>query len=125
MRRRNKSAAYGYYGGVSSKNHYVPPDSENYVPQPPKAQLTEKDILLLRKSEHAVNFVNSHSSNILLRVNTSSQPDNIDTFMITTSGRPEDVIIYTSDRDQVVLDDLAGTGIIDNPTNEPLDGGTF
>jgi hypothetical protein len=30
----NKSKVYGYYGGVTNANHYIPPDSPSYIPQP-------------------------------------------------------------------------------------------
>ena len=29
----NKSAAYGYYGGVAQINHYVPPKETDTIPQ--------------------------------------------------------------------------------------------
>ena len=73
----------------------------------------------------ALNFLTANASNILLRKLVNSQPGNIDSFVISTSGRPEDVILYTSNNDQVVLDDVAGTGLQGEPTNQPLDGGSF
>ena len=121
---KNKSAAYGLYGGVTNENHYVPPGAPGFVPQPSRAFFTQKDRELLEQVQAAAAFVEQNAPNILLRITTDSQPGNVDTFMITTSGRPEDVIIYTSNQDQVVLDDVAGSGI-DNTTQGPLDGGTF
>ena len=35
----NKSSIYGYYGGVSQENLYVPPPSIPYTPQPSKVKL--------------------------------------------------------------------------------------
>lgn len=122
--RRNKSAPYGYYGGVTQQNHYVPPDSPGYVPQPPRLLFTPKDKQILRDAENAAAYVEANAPNILLRVLTDAQPGNVETFMITTSGQPQDVIVYTSNKDEVILDDLAGSGIVDNK-QVALDGGTF
>ena len=61
----------------------------------------------------------------MIRTLTGSEPGNIDSFVISTSGRPEDIITYTSDEDQVTLDNIAGTGLVGEPTERPLDGGTF
>ena len=72
----------------------------------------------------ALNFLNQNKDDVVLRSVLSSEPGNIDTFMLTTSGKPEDVIIYQSSNDVVVLDNIAGSGITSN-TNEPLDAGTF
>lgn len=47
------------------------------------------------------------------------------TFVISTSARPEDVIVIKTTNDIVVLDDLAGTGIVSIPRDKenPIDGG--
>ena len=46
------------------------------------------------------------------------------TFVISTSAKPEDVIIISTEKPVVVLDNQAGDGIL--PTkNNPLDGGQF
>ncbi len=49
------------------------------------------------------------------------------TFVISTSGKPEDVIIYTSNSKVVKLDNLAGSNIVSLPPeeDEPIDGGSF
>jgi len=111
MRRRNKSFVYGYYGGVTNENHYVPLSS---APLNTPWTLTQE----LR------NFIIQNAANIVLRKNTDSQPGNIDTFVLSTSGKPEDVITYTSNTDVVTLDDVAGSGIASD-SNEPIDGGSF
>lgn len=46
------------------------------------------------------------------------------TFVISTSAKPEDIIIVRTKDDIVVLDDMAGTGIISDSI-EFVDGGTF
>lgn len=46
------------------------------------------------------------------------------TFFISTSAKPEDVIIIKTNKSYVLLDDLAGSGIVSD-TKEPVDGGTF
>ena len=110
---KNKSAVYGYYGGVSDSNHYVaanvPDFNANWLTQIP---------VELR------NFLNNNASNFLLRQTLSSEPGNLDTFVLSTSGKPEDVIVYQSNTDTVVLDDIAGSGITSD-TNAPIDAGFF
>ena len=51
---------------------------------------------------------------------------NYTTFVISTSGKPEDVITYTtsSSEKDVTLASLAGGGII-NIKTRPIDAGTF
>ncbi len=46
------------------------------------------------------------------------------TFVISTSAKPEDVIILKTKDNVVVLDDMAGTGIVSD-SNEFIDGGNF
>jgi hypothetical protein len=122
---KNKSKAYGLYGGVTQQNHYVPPGAPGFVPQPSKPiMFTEEDRQLLQDVKEPAAYVNTNAPNILLRKTLDSQPGNVDTFMLTTSGQPEDVIIYTSNKDTVVLDDVAGSGL-ENTTDGPYDGGTF
>lgn len=111
MRRKNKSSIYGYYGGVTKENHYVPLSS------------TRIDTPWTLTPELR-NFIIQNAANIVLRKNTDSQPGNVDTFVLSTSGKPEDVIVYTSNVDVVTLDDVAGSGIASD-TEEPIDGGTF
>lgn len=111
MTSKNKSSIYGFYGGVSNANHYVPGN-----PLPPTNQWT--------LSQELKNFIVQNASNIVLRQNVSSEPGNLDTFVLTTSANPQDVIVYQSNNDTVVLDNVAGSGIISD-TEEPIDGGTF
>lgn len=110
MRRKNKSSIYGFYGGVSDENHYIPGET----PTTNQWELTQE----LRT------FLIENAKNIVLRKNTSSEPGNIDTFVLSTSGKPEDIIVYQSNADVVVLDDVAGSGLTSD-TTEPIDGGTF
>jgi hypothetical protein len=115
---KNKSKAYGCYGGVSQQNHYVPPGAPGFVPRKeyPLAFTDEQKVALLYLAEKA--------PDVLVRTLTDSKPGNIETFVLSTSSKPEDKIIYISEQDQVVLDDLAGSGLA-NTTENPLDGGTF
>jgi hypothetical protein len=124
MRRRNKSAAYGYYGGVSNEKHYVPVTSEGFERQPSNAQFTEADRQRLIQVLQAAQFVNSNAPNILLRVAVEQTPENIDTFVISTSGNPADKITYKTNKDEIVLDDMAGAGIISDSIPN-IDGGYF
>ena len=124
MTDKNKSTAYGNYGGVRTENHYVPPAVEDFVPLPSKSLIfTAADRELLEELRAAADFVEENSKHILLRVKTDSQPGNVDTFVFTTSGS-DDTITYTSNEDKVVLDDLAGDGVTSNSV-ESIDGGFF
>lgn len=116
----NKSAAYGYYGGVTPGNHYTPPPVPEVVPQPPRATFTQNDKILLQQLVQQTQFFVENSPDILLRTHVpnpssaemfTSEESNIDTFVLHTSANPEDVIVYTSERDNFNL----------NITN----GGTF
>jgi hypothetical protein len=103
---KNKSAVYGYYGGVSNENHYVPPGSPGFVPQPPKTTFTEKDRQLVEQLIDQTAFYVENAPNILVRKLVSSidnNGDNIDSFVMSTSAKPEDVIVYTSDTNTVDL----------------------
>jgi len=108
---KNKSSVYGYYGGLSNENHYVPPGSPDYVPQPPKVIFTEADRLLVQQLVDQTTFYAENAPNILVRTLSSSIPDNadnIDTFVLSTSAKPEDVIIYTSETNKVDLNRVDG-----------------
>jgi hypothetical protein len=37
----NKSKVYGYYGGVTNENHYVPPPSIPFTPQPASTDIVD------------------------------------------------------------------------------------
>ena len=124
MRRKNKSAAYGYYGGVTNSNYYRPSTDTEFYPLPPLAQFTEADKQRLLQVVQAADFVNKNAPNILLRVATEELSGNVDTFVMTTSGNPDDKIVYTTNKDEIVLDDMAGEGIISN-SNDAVDGGFF
>jgi hypothetical protein len=112
MRRQiNKSQAYGYYGGV--RERYVPGDDLDFTRQ-----------FLTQTPAELREFLVDNAPNILLRTPLSSEPGNINTFVMSTSGKPENVIFYQSNKHTVVLDNIAGSGITSD-TGEPLDGGHF
>ena len=121
---KNKSSAYGFYGGVTNENHYVPGPSDAFIPQEPK-QTTED---LLTEVEEAVQFLESYKSDILLRTKVKSEQNNVDTFVMKTIGDPNETITYRTTEDDATLGDLAGEGFIDkNDTSDSnvVDGGTF
>ena len=106
---KNKSSVYGTYGGVTRENHYVPPGSPGYVPQPARTNFTEADRLLVQQLINQTTFYAENAPDILIRKLASSVPnsaDNIDTFVMSTSAKPEDVIIYTSDTNTVDLNQV-------------------
>ena len=108
MAAANKSSIYGDYGGVSNQNHYVPPGNTNFTPKPPQMVFSEADRLLVQQLIDQTSFYSNNAQNILIRTLSSSQPGNIDSFVLATSAKPEDVIIYTSNTDKVDLNRLDG-----------------
>lgn len=108
IRGTNKSAVYGYYGGVSNENHYVPPGSPSYVPQPATIPFTTSDKSLMLHLLSTADFINQNAPNMLIRTNTEHLTGNIDTFVISTSGKPEDVIVYTSNTDVIDINVVDG-----------------
>ena len=129
---------YDYYNETPNELavepiYYVPPNpptcpinlsvtSLNDVPGPYESALP----FSLEATEFlsTLRFLDQNKSNIVLRTTLSSEPGNIDTFVLTTSGKSEDIIYYQTNNDTVVLDDLAGSGI-SSDTGEALNGGTF
>lgn len=117
-----KLGPYGSYGGVNRRNHYVPPGSPDFTPNPPfvSSALNETDRRLMEGLQETMKFYLDNAANILVRTNVSSLPGNVDTFVMSTSGKPEDQIRYTSDKDVVVINELST--IVNDPV---LDGGYF
>jgi hypothetical protein len=108
----NQSSTYGNYGGVTNCNYYATPASPPFVPIPPAA-ITPLERQALRTLLDNTDFILNNVQNILLRTNTEriidpNNPDNIDTFVMSTSANPEDVITYTSDTNTVSLNELDG-----------------
>ena len=101
---KNRSSTYGYYGGVIPANHYIPPPAPEFVPQPASVStpttFTAEDRVRLQQLVEQTNFFNEHSGDILLRTQVISTSGNVDTFVLTTSAHPEDVIVYTSENDE-------------------------
>lgn len=50
-----------------------------------------------------VKFLVDNSPDILLRINSSSLENNVDTFVFETSSHPNDELVYTSSTDKVDL----------------------
>jgi hypothetical protein len=105
MINNNKSAPYGYYGAV----RYTPPEVADFEPQLPlQTAFSEQDRIAIQQLINQTAFYNENAPNILLRKVTSSLPNNVDTFVLSTSGKPEDVITYTSNTDEVNLNKVDG-----------------
>jgi hypothetical protein len=105
---KNKSSVYGCYGGVTKENHYIPPGCPDFVPQPATIPFTTQDKALMMNLLSTADFINQNAPNILLRINTEQLSGNIDTFVLTTSSKPEDVIVYTSNTDIIDLNVVDG-----------------
>ena len=118
------------YGLDIETNHFVsprPPEcptqpltSFNQVPGPYSNPYTPEVMQMI----NTLQFVNQHKNDIVMRHVLSSAPGNIETFVLSTSGKPQDVILYETDSDTVLIDNIAGSNITSD-TGKPLDGGTF
>lgn len=114
----NKSSIYGKYGGVTRNNYYTPPPSVPYDPKSPPVIFRQQDKDFVELFKNQATFIAQNADKILLRNNTLSIPDggdDIDTFVMSTSGKPEDRLQYTSDTNVVSLNqgDNVNGGIID------------
>ncbi len=111
---RNKSDIYGFYGGVSSENQYIPPPSPEFIPHPKSVSFTVeyKNILQQFVSGENVSveeFLKSNQGKILFRKIVSENAGSF-RFEIADQNYPNDIIFYEA---------LSGTTV-----NLPqLDGG--
>ena len=110
----NKSAIYGYYGGVTNENHYVPPPSPPFTPQPPSIPFYENQanatLALLSSAEQTRQFFIDNQGAILRRYQVAVVGD-VEFYEIKTLDDPNDIITYS-----------AITSSVDILT---MDGGTF
>jgi hypothetical protein len=112
---KNKSKPYGFYGGVTKDNHYIPPASTPFVPQPPSipflasyaASITDLVSTVATTQEFL-----SANNDILLRRHLVTQTDTEETYVINTIRHPNDLIVYS-------------TGLSGAEDLSVLDGGTF
>lgn len=102
----NKSKVYGYYGGVTKENLYVPPGSPDFVPQPSRTIFTEADRQALNAAVSSVSFYTQNAPNIMLR--TSLNAGAAESFTITTSAHPADKIVYNAELDGINLNIMDG-----------------
>ena len=96
----NKSKIYGYYGGVTQQNHYVPPPSAPFVPQPASVPFYENYAstteALLSTAELTREFFISNEGVILRRylVETTATQE---IYELTTLDNPNDIITYVTE----------------------------
>jgi hypothetical protein len=95
----NNSKVYGTYGGVTKQNHYVPPPSIPFVPQPASVPFYENYStavdLLLSSAEATREFFVDNEGTIMRRYlveRTQTQ----EIYKLATLDHPNDVIIYTT-----------------------------
>ena len=94
---KNKSHIHGMYGGVSRQNYYIPPASQEFVPQPARVPFTTADKAKLEIVAANIGFYSENAPNIMVR--TSRTVGDVDVFTITTEANPDDKIIYTASTD--------------------------
>ena len=115
MAKKNKSKPYGYYGGVTNENHYVPPSVPAFVPQPKTVPFYAEYIQMLDEALSSVDFSLEYlalsADKILIRKELSAT-DEFRMFEMKTYAHPNDIITYMSPI----------SGMVDLLT---LDGGIF
>ncbi len=111
---------YDYYdqtevGLNPNPNHYIPPlppecpvqplSSFADVPGPYRNNevVSSTNLQSITAAGVTSNYIQQHEDEIVLRSNTQSLTGNQDTFVLQTSGKPEDTIVYTTDSDTVNL----------------------
>jgi hypothetical protein len=96
---KNKSAPYGYYGGVTNANHYVPSPSTPFVPQPASVPFYENQATataaLLSSADSTREFFEQNEGAIMRRYFTGIV-NNQEVYEIKTLDNPNDLIIYTT-----------------------------
>ncbi len=96
----NKSKIYGYYGGVTQQNHYVPPPSPPFTPQPASVPFyenyTSTTEALLSTAELTREFFVSNEG-IILRRYLAERTDTQEIYQLTTLDNPHDVITYVTE----------------------------
>lgn len=96
---KNKSKPYGYYGGVTEQNHYVPPPVPAFVPQPKTVPFYAEYIQMLDDALSSVNFSLDYlllsADKILIRKELSATGEE-KMFEMSNFADPNDIILYTS-----------------------------
>lgn len=144
MSNKSVSRHYGYYGGVTKQNHYVPPAVPAFIPQPPTVPFYADYRTLVTQILSSFNITHElfveHLDRILYRIPLSSTEsvdasgnpipeldedgDPIKRFYMTNQEDPNDIITYVSPLsgtvDLVTFDAGAAPEV-----NNSLDGGEF
>jgi hypothetical protein len=128
MLNKNKSRHYGYYGGVTNENHYVPPEVPDFVPQPASIPFSAEYRILLNHVLTAAGmtydtFV-AHLDRVLYR-KILSATDVYKEFYMTNLENPDDVITYVSPLSGTVDLITFDTNLSAGGYGETLDGGIF
>jgi hypothetical protein len=97
--RNNKSKPYGYYGGVTKENHYIPPPSPPFIPHPASVPFYENQIAtvttLLTAAESTREFLKDNEG-IIMRRYLVNKTETEEFYEIRTLDNPKDVITYTT-----------------------------
>ena len=95
----NKSKPYGYYGGVTNANHYVPPEVAPFVPCPPSVPFFENQATataaLLSSAEYTREFLEDNEGTIMRRY-LVDRTETQEFYEIKTLDNPNDVITYVT-----------------------------
>lgn len=99
----NLSQPYGFYGGVTQQNHYVPPPALDFQPQPKSVPFTKQYREILQSmfvempsaGVTVAEFLTSNEAFIMFR-RIVGQTDGLNDFEINTQERPNDLLIYSA-----------------------------
>ena len=97
---KNKSEIYGLYGGVTNQNHYVPPPSLPFTPQPASVpfyeNLADASAVLLSSAEYTREFFVNNEGSIMRRY-LVGQTATEEFYEIKTLDNPNDIITYVAE----------------------------
>lgn len=108
----NLSKPYGYYGGVTCENHYVPPPRPAFTPHPPSIPFT-KDLSKIFETQLSgsflKDFLTQNSGSVVFRL-LSTNSNNLSSarvFELNTQNNSSDLLTYdtlSSTVDLTILD---------------------
>ena len=94
-------------------NHFVPPQEPPNVPYPETFQFTAQDQITLNTTlsnmEDLASFIEQNKDNVLFR-RLLSEEDGVKTFVLETSGKASDDIVYTTGMSSLDIFNINGGG---------------
>lgn len=99
----NLSQPYGFYGGVTPQNHYIPPPAPDFIPQPASVTYVNQQrnsLLTLSSAMLSADFtitdyLSSNQELVMFR-KLVGKSNGIHTFEINTLANPNDILFYSA-----------------------------